>query len=102
MNVILITALSLYATIVGAAPAAGNLEVGIAEWQPRQAVLTKPEAEQRHLRLIRGKTAGQMASSRWATVETHFDRVASRVWVVPAQGAKDKAMRHLQCLEALS
>lgn len=66
MNVILITALSLYATTVGAAPAAGNLEVGIAEWQPRQAVLTKPEAEQRHLRLIRPKTAGQMASSRWA------------------------------------
>ncbi|UVC19229.1 PepSY domain-containing protein [Mesorhizobium onobrychidis] len=81
---------------------AAKSDVGIAEWQPRQAVLTKLEAERRHLRSIKTEDGwSDAAESKGRKVETHFDRETSRVWVVPAKRAKDKAMRHHQCLEAL-
>ncbi|WP_353642846.1 hypothetical protein [Mesorhizobium sp. WSM2239] len=46
MNAILISALSIHVTTVGAALAGGKLDVANAEWQPRQAVLSNLDADQ--------------------------------------------------------
>ncbi|MES0139431.1 PepSY domain-containing protein [Mesorhizobium sp. M0016] len=53
MNPILISALFHNRTTVGAALAGGKSDVGIAEWRPRQAVLTKLEAARRQIHSIK-------------------------------------------------
>ncbi|UVK49108.1 PepSY domain-containing protein (plasmid) [Mesorhizobium sp. AR07] len=86
MNAILFSALFIHVTTVGSALAGGKSDLGIAEWQPRQAVLIKLEADRRQLRSIKTDDGWSDAvESKGLEVETHFDLKTWPVWVVPAK-----------------